>query len=109
LFSSRRCGNKGQDTRCWKKYGRRVFVSSYCGKTLQAPSFPSPGLMPGPQQGLLNIGSYHLQIISKYITSVYEDGIMKSTESCGVIGERGIEKERVIEGVNLINIQYIHG
>jgi hypothetical protein len=37
---------------------------------------------------------------------VYEDGIMKYTESCGKIGFRGIT-ERVLEGVNLIKIEYM--
>jgi hypothetical protein len=52
LLSSRRCGNKGQDTRCRVKYGRRGFVSSYYGEVLQAPLFPSPGFMPGPQHSI---------------------------------------------------------
>jgi hypothetical protein len=44
-----------QDTRCWEECGRRGFASSYYGETLQAPLFPSPGFIPGPQQGTMEV------------------------------------------------------
>jgi hypothetical protein len=43
----------------------------------------------------------------EYIVSVYEKGKTTCTESCGIIKKQG-NREKVIEGVNLIKIQYMH-
>jgi hypothetical protein len=41
------------------------------------------------------------------IAYMYEDNITQCTVSCLIIGEQG-DRERVIEGVNLIKTWYIH-
>jgi hypothetical protein len=50
VFFKEMRGNKGQDTRYWEKYSRRSCANFYYGEAVQAPLFPSPGSMPGPQQ-----------------------------------------------------------
>jgi hypothetical protein len=45
--------------------------------------------------------------ISQYFTSVYEDDLMKCTESCWIIEGGGRERERAIDGVDLIKVQYM--
>jgi hypothetical protein len=41
LYSSRRCENKGENTRYWEKYGRRGCANFYHGEAVQTP-FISP-------------------------------------------------------------------
>jgi hypothetical protein len=67
LFSSRRCRNKGQDTRCWEKYGRRSFASSYCGEALEAPLFPSPGFILDPNSYTLCTYYFNSYIVEQNI------------------------------------------
>jgi hypothetical protein len=52
LYFSRRCENKGQDTKYWEKYGRRVYANFYMER-LCKPLCPSPGFMPGPQHKMM--------------------------------------------------------
>jgi hypothetical protein len=43
LYSSRRCENKGQDTRYWENYGRRGCVNFYLERLCKLHYIPVQG------------------------------------------------------------------
>jgi hypothetical protein len=58
LYSSRRCENKGQDTRYWEKYGRRGCANFYMERLCKLHYIPVQGSClvsntPAPPHGTL--------------------------------------------------------
>jgi hypothetical protein len=78
LYSSRRCENKGQDTRYWGNYGRRGCANFYMerlckllyGEVVQTPLFPVQGHAWSPT--LLSImAALSILLLILYKTSLF--------------------------------------